>query len=97
MWVGNDFVALASAFVRRDSSEIKRKFNRENRQNSNKIDQLLAVHATGESTWDVTHLREKDEEYHLKIEEVENEKKKKREERLLKQLERYCLITSFGF
>jgi len=86
--VGNDIVALSSAFARRDASEIKRKFNRENRQNSHKIDQLLAVHATGESTWDVTHLREKDEEYHVKMDELENEKKRKREERVQRQIQR---------
>ena len=87
--LGNDIVALSSAFARRDASEIKRKFNRENRLNSHKIDQLLAVHATGESTWDVTHLREKDEEYHVKMDELENEKKRKREERVQRQIQRF--------
>lgn len=86
--VGNDFVALAGAFTRRNAAEIKRKFVRENKQNSSKIDQLLSVHSTGESSWDLSHLAEKDILYHQKLDEIENKKKERREKRLQRQLDR---------
>ena len=73
-YLGNDFVALSSAFARRNASEIKRKFIRENKQNSRKIDELLQVHATGQSNWDLTHLREKDAQYYKALDDIEEKK-----------------------
>ena len=51
--VGNDFQAISTAFSQRSLAEIKRKFMRENKQNSQRIDQLLRVHESGESNWDL--------------------------------------------
>ena len=81
-------MALAGAFSRRNAAEIKRKFVRENKQNSGKIDELLSVHATGESSWDLSHLREKDILYHEILDKIEEKKKERREKRLQKQLDR---------
>jgi hypothetical protein len=78
---------LASAFSRRSASEIKRKFVRENKQNPSKIDQLLLVHSTGESSWDVAHLLDQDVEFNKKLEEMEDDKKVRKEKRIQRQIE----------
>ena len=51
--VGNDFQAIASAFSRRSLAEIKRKYNRECKQNQHVVDSLLKLHESGDSMWDL--------------------------------------------
>lgn len=86
--VGNDFQAISTAFSQRSLAEIKRKFMRDNKQNSQKIDQLLRVHESGESNWDLSHLKEKDLQYYEDLEKKEEEKILKRNERKQKREEK---------
>jgi len=86
--VGNDFQAISTAFSQRSLAEIKRKFMRENKQNSQRIDQLLRVHESGESNWDLSHLKEKDLQYYEDLEKKEEEKIQKRNERKQKREEK---------
>jgi len=86
--VGNDFQAISTAFSQRSLAEIKRKFMRENKQNSQRIDQLLRVHESGESHWDLSHLKEKDLQYYERLEKEEEEKIQKRNERKQKRDEK---------
>lgn len=86
--VGNDFQAISTAFSQRSLAEIKRKFMRENKQNSQRIDQLLRVHESGESNWDLSHLKEKDLQYYEDLERKEEEKIQKRNERKQKREEK---------
>ena len=90
--LGNDFEALSGAFVGRSASEIKRKFIRENKADPAKIDALLKVHASGESDWDLTRLREADAEFHAEIEkneELKQTRKRERQENAAKKAARY--------
>ena len=92
--LGNDFEALSGAFIGRSASEIKRKFIRENKADPAKIDALLKVHASGESDWDLTRLREADAEFHAEIEkkeELKQTRKRERQENAAKKAARYCL------
>lgn len=86
--VGNDFQAISTAFSQRSLAEIKRKFMRENKQNSQRIDQLLRVHESGESNWDLSHLKEKDLQYYEDLEKKEEEELQKRNERKQKREEK---------
>jgi len=89
--VGNDFEALSGAFVGRSASEIKRKFIRENKQDSSKIDALLKVHASGESDWDLSRLQREDAEFHAEIErneELKQARKRERQENAAKKASR---------
>lgn len=86
--VGNDFQAISTAFSQRSLAEIKRKFMRENKNNPQRIDQLLRVHESGESNWDLSHLKEKDLQYYEELEKQEEEKLKKKNERKQKREER---------
>jgi len=79
--VGNDFHAIASAFSRRSLAEVKRKFTREDKTNRGKISQLLLVHASGESNWDLSHLLEQDKKYYEDLEKIEEIKKQAKEQR----------------
>jgi len=83
--VGNDVNAIATAFSRRSLSEVKRKFKREEKQNMKNISELLKVHESGLSNWDLSHLVEKDKVYYEELEKVEEEKKRKREEKKKKK------------
>jgi hypothetical protein len=89
--LGNDFEALSGAFVGRSASEIKRKFIRENKQDSSKIDALLKVHASGESDWDLSRLQREDAEFHAEIErneELKQARKRERQENATKKASR---------
>lgn len=79
--VGNDFQAIASAFSRRSLAEIKRKYNRECKQNQHVVDRLLKLHESGDSMWDLSNLKMKDLEEYEEMERKEEEKRIKREKR----------------
>lgn len=86
---------MSGAFVGRSASEIKRKFIRENKQDSSKIDALLKVHASGESDWDLSRLQREDAEFHAEIEkneELKQERKRERQQNAAKKASRLTFL-----